>query len=96
MEIREDEKKCGIAKDKREIERVMDDLEREVGSIQHLVDKLLDTINPVIRPACPTEEACGLKEEGTATELGNAVHNYVTRLRNVNDILNDAIRRIEL
>ena len=97
MGIENDGAKCTMAaKDKREIERVMDDLEREVGSIQHLVDNLLTIIQPVISDAYPTNEEGTAKEEGTTTELGGAVYNYVTRLRNVNSIIKDATRRIEL
>ena len=93
----EDVIKCDkITKEKKEIERTMDDLEREVGNTQNLVDTLLQLIQPITGPDYPTSEGGGLKEEGTTTELGGAVYNYVTRLRSVNAILSDAISRIEL
>ena len=73
----------------------MDDLEREVGNTQTLVDRLLCIIGPITRVAGPTEDG-DQKETCTTTSLGGSMYNYVKCLRNINGILDDTIHRIEL
>ena len=89
------EAKVGIAKDKREIERVIDTLENEIRNTQNLVSTLLDTIEPITRTPCPTEEG-NEKEKGTETPLGGQLYSYVCDLRMTNDSISDVLNRIEL
>ena len=89
------EAKCVIAKDRKEIERVTDNLEREISALQNVVDRLLDVVEPITRPAEPTE-SCDRKEEGTITPLGGTIDSYVRRIKMTNENISDTLRRIEL
>ena len=91
----EDDVKCGIAKDKKEIERITDNLEKEISALQNVVDRLLDVVEPITRPAEPTE-SCDRKEEGTTTPLGGTIDSYVRRIKMTNGNISDTLRRIEL
>ena len=91
-----DEAKCGIAKDKREIQRVTDELGDEISALQNGVERLFGTLNPIISSEEPTKSCGDAKEREITTPLGNVISDYVHRLRTTNDDLSSILRRIEL
>ena len=94
--IRNDEAKCGApGKDKREIERVIDELGIEIDGLRNLLESLGNTLSPITHSAEPTGD-CGEKEQVTTTTLGDTIFSYVRSLRISNDDLSSLLRRIEL
>ena len=93
-----DIKSCGGApvKDKREIQRVTDELGDEISALRNGIERLFGTLNPIMRTAEPTGDCGDRKEQEVTTSLGAVISDYVCSLRTTNDELSSLLRRIEL
>ena len=93
-----DIKSCGgeVMKDKREIQRVTDELGDEISALQNGIERLFGTLNPITRSAEPTGDCGDRKEQEATTPLGAVIYDYVRSLRTTNDELSSLLRRIEL